>query len=128
MPAITILIGVILILVGVGGYGWGVVEAQRSGGYTSWTALIPAIIGLIITICGGIATGEKYRKHAMHAAILIALLGLIAVGSRLVPALLAGNVKTGPAFVSQTLTAIFLLILVALGVNSFVQARLLKKV
>lgn len=123
MPAITILIGVMLILTGLGGYGWGVVEAQRSGGYASWTALIPAIIGLIITILGGIATEEKYRKHAMHGAVLIALLGLLAVLGRLVPALAGGDLKVGAAVASQAITAVLCFALVAFGVNSFIQAR-----
>lgn len=123
MPAITILIGMMLILVGLGGYGFGVVEAQRSGGYASWTALIPSIFGLIITVLGGVATSEKLRKHAMHGAILVALLGFLAVMGRLIPALASGNIKVGAAFASQTITAILCGILVALGVNSFIQAR-----
>lgn len=123
MPAITILIGMMLILVGLGGYGFGVAEAQRTGDKASLTALIPSIFGLIITILGGVATNEKLRKHAMHGAILVALLGFLAVMGRLIPSLVSGNVKVGAAFASQTITAILCGILVALGVNSFVQAR-----
>lgn len=123
MPAITILIGVFLILIGVGGYGFGVVEAAKTGGHASPTALIPSIIGLIITICGGIATSVQYRKHAIHVAVGVALLGFLAVAGRLLPNLLSGSVKTGPAFASQILTSIFLAILIATGVNSFIQAR-----
>ena len=123
MPGITIIIGVILILIGVGGYGFGTVEAAKLGTHASPTALIPSIIGLIIVVCGGIATSVKYRKHAMHAAVAIALIGLLAVAARLVPNLLSGNVNTGPAFASQILTVIFLFILIVGGVNSFIQAR-----
>lgn len=127
MPAITILIGVMLILVGVGGYGWAVFDAQKTGGYASPTALIPSIIGLLIAIAGGIATSEKMRKHAMHIAILIALLGFLAVAGRLIPGLASGSVKIGAAFVSQAITAVLLIILVGLGINSFIQARRAKK-
>jgi FtsH-binding integral membrane protein len=123
MPAITILIGMMLILVGLGGYGWAVVDSQRGGGPASFTALIPSIIGLIITIAGGIATNEKLRKHAMHAAVLVALLGFLAVAGRLIPALFSGKPMNGIAFGSQALTAILCGLLVALGVNSFIQAR-----
>lgn len=123
MPAITIFIGVVLILIGVGGYGFGVVDAAKTGGYASPTALIPSIIGLIIAICGGIATSVRYRKHAMHAAVAIALLGFLAVAGRLVPGLLSGSARPGPALASQALTAIFLAILIAAGVSSFIRAR-----
>lgn len=123
MPAITMLIGVMLILVGVGGYGWAVFDAQKTGGYASLTALIPSIIGLIITIAGGIATNEKMRKHAMHAAILIALLGFLAIAGRLFPALFSDKPINQVAFASQAITAVLLAVLIALGVNSFIQAR-----
>lgn len=123
MPAITIIIGVILLLIGIGGYSFGVVEAAKTGGHASPTALIPSIIGLITIVCGGIATSVIYRKHAMHAAVAVALLGFLAVAARLIPNLISGNIKTGPAFASQILTAIFLLILIAAGVASFIQAR-----
>ncbi len=130
MPVITILIGVMLILVGVGGYGWAYTDAMRTGGYASPTALIPAIIGLIITILGGAATNERWRKHAMHGAILIALLGFIATVMsipKVLSLLQGGTVERPIAVISQTLTAVLCLILVALGINSFVQARVLKK-
>lgn len=118
MPAIAIIIGVMLILVGVGGYGYG-----AATGHASPTALIPSVIGLIITILGGIATNERLRKHAMHGAVLIALLGLIAVGARLIQVLTGGNFVAGAAFAAQAITAILCLLLLLLGVNSFVQAR-----
>jgi uncharacterized membrane protein len=124
MPAITILIGVMLILVGVGGFGWASAYDVKVGEsvWKNATALIPSVIGLIIAACGALATNEKRRKNAMHAAVGVALLGLIAVLARLVPSLV-GGIKNSTAFVSQAITAILLLILIALGVNSFVRAR-----
>lgn len=123
MPAITMLIGVMLFLVGLGGYGFGVAEASKTGVKASWTALIPAIFGLIIMICGFVATNEKPRKHAMHAALVVALLGLLAVLGRLIPSLVGGNLKIGAAFASQTITAVLCAALIAFGVASFARAR-----
>lgn len=131
MPAITILIGMMLILVGVGGYGWGMVDAARNGGYASPTALIPSLFGLILIVLGGIATSPKYRKHAMHAAVGVALVGFLTVASTLairnytnIAKFLSGETIANPvALISQVFTAIFCLILVLAGVNSFVRAR-----
>lgn len=131
MPAITILIGVMLLLVGLGGYGWGLVDAQQHGGYASPTALIPAFIGLILLVLGGLGTGVKLRKHMMHAAVGVAMVGFLLVASTVairnysnVYKLIKGETITNPvAVASQISTAILLGILVAAGVLSFVRAR-----
>lgn len=131
MPAITILIGVMLLLIGLGGYGFGLVNAQQHGGSASPTALIPAFIGLILLILGGLGTGVKLRKHMMHAAVGVALVGFLLVASTVairnysnIYKLLAGETITNPvAVASQVMTAILLGILVAAGALSFVRAR-----
>ena len=118
MPAITITIGILLILVGLIGY-------FATGG-VSPTALIPSAIGLIISIAGFLALSEGRRKHAMHAAVAIALLGFLGtVGGLLkLPTLLSSGQVTRPAaVVSQSITAILCIILVGLGVRSFIAAR-----
>lgn len=43
----------------------------------SFTAFIPAIFGAIMTLFGLIGRKESARKHAMHGAAVIALLGLL---------------------------------------------------
>ena len=48
----------------------------------SKTALIPAIFGLPLLICGTLAYSQGLRKHAMHAAAGIALLGAALAGGR----------------------------------------------
>src|ERR1700722_9881318 len=64
----AILFGVALI--GVGAYGF------VSTGSTHYTALIPAAIGLVLAGLGAAALqGGAIRKHSMHAAAAIALLG-----------------------------------------------------
>lgn len=131
MPAITILIGMMMLLVGIGSYGWAMVDAARNGGYASPTALIPAAFGLILLVLGGISTNVKLRKHMMHAAVGIALIGFLAVASTLgirnytnIGNLITGKPVANPiALGSQIFMAGACLLLVLLGVNSFVQAR-----
>lgn len=131
MPAITIILGMMLMLVGVGSYGWAMVDAARNGGYASPTALIPAIFGLILIVLGGISTSVKLRKHAIHAAVGVALIGFLAVASTLgirnytnIGNLITGKPVVNPiALGSQIFMAAVCLLIVLLGVNSFIKAR-----
>lgn len=91
-------------------------------GRTSVTALIPAIFGVIFVICAWIARSESMRKHAMHAAVAVGLIGALASLARAVPAVMAGD-ATRPAVLSQIAMAVLLLVYVYLGVQSFIAAR-----
>jgi hypothetical protein len=118
MPQITMAVGSLLILIGVGFY--------FGTGATSLTALIPAALGLLMAIAGVVAHRESLRKHAMHAAALVGLLGVLgsARGLLQLPAVLSGaDVARPAAVVAQSLTAVLCLAFVALAVNSFIQAR-----
>ena len=55
---------------------WSVVTYFISGG-ASLTAFIPAGFGLLIALFGAIGIKEGARKHAMHGAALVGLLGLL---------------------------------------------------
>ena len=90
-------------------------------GRTSVTALIPAFFGAVFIVLSMIARNEAARKHAMHAAVALALLGAIGTLGRLVPALLAG--KMGAAVLAQLAMTVLLAGYVALGVRSFKEAR-----
>ena len=61
MPKITIGLGILLILLGLGGY-FGT-DAK------SFTALIPAFVGVPLLLLGCLALKDNLRKHAMHAAV-----------------------------------------------------------
>jgi uncharacterized membrane protein len=118
MPYVTMALGSLLFLIGVGFY--------FGTGATSVTALIPAFLGIPIEIAGFAARREGWRKHAMHAAVLLALLGFLgsARGLLQLPALLTGAEVARPAAVAaQSLTAILCLVFVGLAVRSFIQAR-----
>jgi hypothetical protein len=101
-----------LIVIGVVGY----VATDRQ----SATALIPAVLGLLLLVFGWLARNEAYRKHAMHAVALIALLGLLGTIRGFIR-LLGGT--TTPAVISQGLTAILAGALLVLCVKSFIDAR-----
>ncbi len=111
----AIIIGVLLILLGVGFYA--------ASGANSWTALLPAILGALLLACGLAARQkESWRKHAMHVAAAVALLGALGSLGRAVPALLGGTGST-LAITEQLIAAGLMLVFVALAVQSFIAAR-----
>jgi len=111
LPKMTIAIGVLLILQGVGFY---VVTETKS-----ITALIPTFIGLPILILGCVALKESVRKHAMHGAVTFALFGLLAPIGRIASA----GLKFSAAGVSLVLMIVLCGGLLILGVKSFIDAR-----
>lgn len=118
MPQITLALGSLLTLIGVGFY--------FGTGATSVTALIPAFLGVPMAIVGVLARRENLRKHAMHAAVLLALVGFLgsARGLLQLPALLTGAELARPAAVAaQSVTALLCIVFVGLAVSSFIQAR-----
>ncbi len=116
MPSMAINFGRILILIGLAGYVYGMTTA-----YASMTALIPAAFGLILLVLGHIARAkEGLRKHLIHAAVLVALLGFLAS----VGGLVARYDKSAlPAILSQIAMALTCLAFVVLSVRSFIAAR-----
>ena len=79
MPFTSIVFGVLLIIVGVIGYVHGIMNEKAS-----FTALIPALFGVVIALLGLAAQAkENLRKHLMHAAVLVGLIGFLASAGRL---------------------------------------------
>lgn len=118
MANITIIFGILLILLGLGGW-------FGSGG-ASITALIPAAFGIVLLILGVIARNEKARKHAMHVAVIVGLLGFFGSASGLVslPAVISGESVARPAAViAKSIMAVLSLLYVARCVKSFIDAR-----
>ena len=113
MASTTCYFGIALILLGLVGY--------LGTGRTSVTALIPAFFGSVFVILALVAKNEAARKHAMHAAVAFALIGLIGTLARAVPALVAG--RMGPAVIAQVVMSVMLGVYIALGVKSFKEAR-----
>ena len=119
MPRLAISIGLILMATGLIGY--------FGTGRESLTALIPTIFGLIMAGLGLLASWRPgARRHAMHAAAAVALLGF--VGSiRGVPGfftlLAGGDVERPWAAVAQAVMATLTAVFVGAAVRSFVIAR-----
>lgn len=121
MPSTSILFGILLILLGVLGYAYGAMN-----GNASLTALIPSIFGVLLIAFGAAARSmENLRKHLMHGAVVVGLLGFLATASSFfkVPALLAGTAERPAAVVTQLAMSVICLVFVILCVKSFVDAR-----
>jgi fluoride ion exporter CrcB/FEX len=115
---ITIGFGIVLIVLGVGGY----FGSDR----VSPTALIPAAFGLLLLIFGALARDEKRRKMAMHIAVTVGLLGFLGTVSGLfqLPTMLSGGAVARPgAVVSKSIMAVLMAIYVGMCVKSFIDAR-----
>jgi uncharacterized membrane protein len=112
MAPVAIGFGVLLILVGLAGY--------FGTGTESVTALIPAFVGLPLLLLGLLALKESLRKHAMHAAAAVGLLGFLASAGRLLWTRFAG---TTAAVLSQASMAVLCAVFVGLCVKSFIDAR-----
>lgn len=117
MSKIAMVFAVLLIALGVGGFALARPE-QRS-----MTALIPAIAGVLIGLCGVMATKPNLRMHAMHGAALVGVLGFIAPLGRIIPQTIKGSPPEGLALFSQAGMAALCLVFVILCVRSFVAAR-----
>src|SRR5262249_20397898 len=116
LPAITIVFGALLVLVGlVGFFGTGSEHP---------TALIPAFIGLPLALLGALSFKDRLRKHTMHGAAAVGLIGMLGAGIPALRNLLAGaSIERSAAFASQAVTAALCAVFVGLCVNSFIQAR-----
>lgn len=130
MPLISMLFGVLLIALGVEGFTgtFNLIGVER---LHQFTALIPALFGLGLLFCGFIALKPSSRKHAMHAAAAIGLIGFLAAASRGAPKMmplfrgeLAGNAAAAKA---TLIMSVLCLLYVLLGVNSFIRARRRRK-
>ncbi len=86
------------------------------------TAMIPAAIGIVLILLGAFARmSEGLRKHLMHAAVIVALLGFLASAGRLVSKI--SELSYNAAVVSQVSMALVCLLFVILAIKSFADAR-----
>jgi len=117
MPTTSITSGVLLILVGIAGYAFSLIDGNKS-----WTALIPAAFGVLLVALGAAArSNEGLRKHLMHAAVLIGLVGFLIPAWRLVSRF--NDLTVSLAVLSQAAMALICLFFGILCVQSFITAR-----
>jgi hypothetical protein len=104
----------------------GVISYFLSAG-SSLTALIPAAFGVIFIALGQMAKKEALRKHIMHFAIGLAMIGFLGGAVRafgpFATMLRGGSVERPGAIVAQVIMALLCLVLLAYGIRSFAEAR-----
>ena len=118
MARTTIIFALILIALGVFGYV-GTAAA-------SVTALIPAFFGAVLGLLGWIGLHERYRKHALHAAVVVGVVGFFGAARGLpgLMDLISGNAVDRPvAAVAQSVMAVLMVFFVALCLKSFRDGR-----
>lgn len=117
MLKLTHTIGGILAVLGV--------VAYVATGAVSITALIPTFVGVLLLVCAVVAGRPSRHRHAMHAALVVALLG--AAGSLMnvvkLGDLLAGTAERPAAVVESTIMFVLLVFFIIMGVRSFIAAR-----
>jgi hypothetical protein len=120
MPIVSVVFGLLLVGLGVWGYTTSTLE-----GNLKLTALIPAAFGAVLIVCGLVGMVGRMLKHAMHAAALVGVLGLLLAAGRFI----SKAAKDGTVDFSQPATqatlgmAVLCLVFVCLCINSFIQAR-----
>jgi hypothetical protein len=108
----TIGFGIVLIVLGLGGY--------FGTDMVSLTALIPAAFGLLLVVFGALAMDDKRRKMAMHIAVTVGLLGFLGDVSTLIS---RGAIEKPAALIAQSIMAVLMAVYVAMCVKSFIDAR-----
>lgn len=118
MPFVTIILGVLLVLAGFIGF--------LSADNASPTTLIPAAFGFMMIALGILARNESLRKHAMHGAAAVGLLGFFGSVSglwQLMETFRGAETEPTAAMISRSFMAVVCFVFVALTVRSFITAR-----
>lgn len=115
MPRTTLTFGGLLISVGIISYA--------VTGFISWTALIPAFLGMLIVICGLIAL--KNTTIGLSIALVISVLGVLGTSMNVlkVGELISGQAERPLAIVASTVTFVLLIVYIVTGVRLFLTAR-----
>ena len=103
--------GLALVIVGL--YGYFGYETQ------SPTALIPAAVGVLLMISGIAGQKETRRKHAIHAAATVSLVGAFAAWGRAISMLAQGKEANTMILLMGVVCTVF----VFLCIRSFISAR-----
>ncbi len=122
MGKITIVFGILLIALGVGGF--------IATGSEHKTALIPAYFGAALALLGAIAVAKpSLNMHVMHGAVLVGLIGFLGT-VKAIFTVVSGSAETEVArnaAYAKSIMAVLMLVYVALCVRSFIAARKARK-
>ena len=120
MVKITKTFGVILIVVGVVGY----LSIDKS----SFSGLIPAILGMALILLSQTAKKEVYFKKSMQATVLLTFLGFLGSGLRVIDGLLIKkNIPYNIVFITQVIVMFTCAVYIGLAVKYHFEARTEKK-
>jgi len=117
MIKLTLTFGAIEILLGL--------VAFLGTGSAHFTALIPAAFGLLLVVAGLVARKDSLRKHAMHGAAMVALLGAAGTFSSIlkINSLLSGTAERPVAVITQQIFFVLSVTFLVLCVRSFIAAK-----
>lgn len=120
MPKMAMISGMLLTVLGVVVY---VFWQQLGALKQSWTALIPMIVGIPLMLFGWLSLAKPdLRKHFMHVAVTLALLGALASLGRLISVMIKKpSLGVGP--VANAIMAIICIVFVVMSVRSFIAVR-----
>lgn len=120
MPRLTIFFGIALILLSI-------ISVGLTGVEGSPTKYIPAVFGVLLGACGAVASKPSARKHAMHLAAMVGMIGAVAGGGRAAMGIAkwarGEAIENQLAFTMVCLMAILCAAFVGLCIRSFIQAR-----
>jgi membrane associated rhomboid family serine protease len=119
MADTSIVFGILLAILGLYGF--------FTTGMVHYTSLIPTAVGVLLAILGAVAKKEAYRKHAMHAAAVVGVLGFLAAAGRFFSTLFTTGDVTTTAGMSTATMAVLCGVFVALCVKSFMEVRRRRK-
>ncbi|WP_038171834.1 hypothetical protein [Verrucomicrobium sp. BvORR106] len=121
MARYSILFGILMVLLGVGGW-----VAAGATAAAKTALIIPSAFGGVLILCG--LVGAKYpgaNKHVMHVAALVALLGTAGGLTMAIKGLLGE--PHWLKIVTQGSLGVLCLVFLVLCVRSFIQARVARK-
>lgn len=117
MPVTATWFGRLLIFAGILAYGY-----TLANGSTNYFALIPAAFGVAFLVLGYSAIRRvNMRRHIMHIAVLLALIGVLFPLIRFVYPF--GDAANTAATVSQIVMSLLCLGFLVLSIRSFITAR-----
>ncbi|MEM9417851.1 MAG: hypothetical protein AAGA25_02195 [Planctomycetota bacterium] len=121
IPLTTIALGLALV-------GLGMLSHYLAGTEASTTALIPSFVGGGFLIIGGISFSPKLRKHAIHGALLLALLlGAMTLYMGIKELFKPAEESSARKLFAFETTAVLCISYIVIGVRSFIHARKLRK-
>jgi hypothetical protein len=123
MPFNTVVCGLMLVV--IGGFGYANATPDAETGKVSPTALIPAFVGGLLVLLGLLAHKDNVRKHVMHLAAVVGVLGFVGGFMPLIRQQSKGVPfdPSAPAARNGLLMSLVCLVFVGMCVKSFIDAR-----